>query len=533
MDTLVLVPDLDLVRVEQAIVGCERPGEVRRLQDVRLTRTIRSEHQRLTTVTGDRRGVGQCVRADGNLREALTFRRNLTALINAPGQTRFGVEERRPLRVQLDGVVVFFFVVQIGVGVVLVRGCRCPAALPDGRGGATVGRAQTLVVIDVVVELDRRLFIENRLVKRKAGRLQQAGGRVVVPGAQQRCKAGLGGRRVGVGNAEALAGRTRRGLVEALVLFIRGREEQLVGDDWAGDERAVVLVVDVVFDLRRGRRERQVARRIRHGVDGQEAVPDQAGGAVEIEHRTVEVVGARLHDHVDRAAGEVTVFHVERRGLGRDLLKRFQRDRTAVGGEAAGVQTVVVLRANAVDGDPVAARRGAGDGQTARWAGGARHKVELGQRIAAGDVADVAANRNDSFDIRCADRRARADIGEVRVGLLLGVDGDGRHNVRSFEVQGHAAGVANLQVDVIERLVRELRRLADDLVGAAEAKAADVEHAGGVGDDRRLGARRRVNDQDRRTLHRRASFVQSDAAQGSRRLLRERGRSRKCEQNSA
>ncbi len=124
------------------------------------------------------------------------------------------------------------------------------------------------------------------------------------------------------------------------------------------------------------------------------------------EETAVEGVGARTQDQVERAAGEIAFFDVGRDRLHGHLFDGFERDRTQIGRQAAGVQAEIVVRAHAVDGDAVGARRRAGDIETTRRACAAGIGVKLGQRVAAGGFADITLDRDSAFDRRAAEARA-------------------------------------------------------------------------------------------------------------------------------
>ena len=537
VDALELVAHLQLVAVHEPVVGGEGAGQIGRLQDVGLAELVRAEVDR--GCAAGARGGAACaerIRADREVGEALAFRRQLAPLITAIGHAGFGGQFRRPLRVQLDRVVVLVFRLRIPVGVEAERGGR-GRALGDRREGVTIAGADALVVGEVVVQLDRRLLVVHGLHLIHLTRLQRRRGGIVVPACQGRIDVGSRGigTRGDTGDLveegpEAEARGSRRRHVEAGIFFIGHGEEQPVPDDRAGQEGTVVRVVDVVLDLGGRLQKPDRAVCVRGGRELLKPVPEQAGGPVQVEEGAVEVVAPRLQDHVQGTAGEVAVFHVERGRLDGDLLDGFQGDRAAVGGQAAGVQAVVILRAHAVDGDPVAAGRGAGDVQAARRARAPGHEVKLGQRVAAGNVADVALHRHDLFDVGGLQRGAGAHIGEVRIRLLLAADGHRRDFRGGGEIQGHPTRVAHGQVDVVQGLILQLRSLAEHRVGTADPQAAGVEHAGRVGHQGRLGTGRLVNDRDRHTGDRRTRVVHGDAAQGRGGLLgigcrrKERGR---------
>ncbi len=226
----------------------------------------------------------------------------------------------------------------------------------------TIGEREPLIVGDVEIDLDRVLLVDDRLGqgdragRKRAGegrRFEEAGDGVDVGlgcvylasdnGAPHEGRAQLVERR-----AKAATGGTRGRQVEAGEVFIGRGEEQPVLPDRAGNEAAVILLMDVVGDVDVGLGQRPVADVIARGAIaheriGRQHVPHQARRTEEPEHRPMEIVAARLEDQVQGAAGEVAFLHVEGRGLDGDLLHRFQRDRAAVGRQAAGVEAEVVL----------------------------------------------------------------------------------------------------------------------------------------------------------------------------------------------
>ena len=112
-----------------------------------------------------------------------------------------------------------------------------------------------------------------------------------------------------------------------------------------------------------------------------------------IEGAAVESVGARLGDDVDRAAGELAIFDVERRELDLGFAHRVIGDRgRAARREAGVVEAVDVALRNAVDGEGVAAvvAAEAGDAVRARAAGRGVLAVEADARVDPDDVANVA-----------------------------------------------------------------------------------------------------------------------------------------------
>ena len=133
------------------------------------------------------------------------------------------------------------------------------------------------------------------------------------------------------------AGAERAGvhrLAAILNFFIGAEEPQAVFDDRAAQGRTPVPVLEIaaVDDV---------------AVDG---LAGQAGAVEDTEGRTMKFVRARLGDDVDVTAGELTVFHVERREFHRRLAHRIERDRQVVAVRETGVvQTKAVRIANAVD----------------------------------------------------------------------------------------------------------------------------------------------------------------------------------------
>ncbi|AAK22724.1 hypothetical protein CC_0739 [Caulobacter vibrioides CB15] len=523
----ILVAELDLVVVEAGIVGDERARGVLGLQDVGLTELVRAEVDRrhARRAREGRAGAEGRVGADRDVGEALAHGRQLAALIAAERHARFGRQIRAPARVQLQGVVVLVLRLDVPVGV-QADGVGRGAALPDRAEGVAIGGREAVLVGDVVVDLDRRLLVEDRLDQGHRARLQQRRGRIAVPVGQHRVDVGLAGagsgrdaRNAVEGVGEARADRADARGVGAGELLVGGREEQAVLDDRTRQEDAVVGLGDLVLDL-----PEAAQRRLEHVVvgeaDDRQLVADQTGGALVGEQRAVEVVPARAHDQVQRAAGEVAVLDVEGHGLDRDLLEGLERDRAAVGRQAAGVQAVAVGRAHAVDGDAVGAGRRAGDVETARRTGAAGHEVQIGQRVAAADVTDVALDRHDGVDLVAAQGRARADIGQLAGRRLLrGGDDDFRQFGGGHQGQADALGVADVQEQVAEGLRGEALTRGGDLVGAADAQTARVEGAGLVGHDHLVGAAGHVGDGDGGAGDRRALVIDGDAAHRGRGLL--------------
>ncbi len=525
-DLLALVTALDRMAAH-AIGADERGTVVGRLQDVGLTELVRTEvDDRITRSTAGQRTDGRRIRTDLDAGEALAFRRHLTALIVTPGETRFGRELVGPLGVQLDSVVVFVFRLGVPVGVEIGRGVGGGRTLPQERIGVTVGRRQALTVHDVPVDLDRVLFVLEIGRQRDRTRVQLRRSGIGRPWRQHAVEVGLSewrtrgmGRRIDPDEAGAEARARRAGLDDRGrgVLFVGGGEEQGVLQDRAREEEAVVFV-----------RDEQVQTRghARVGVIQAVVVPGLVTDVVK--SRTVEAVGTRTQDQVQGAAGEIAFFDVRRHGLDGHLFDGFQRDRAEIGRQATGVQAEIVARLDAVDGDAVGARRGAGDIETARRTGAAGVRVELGQRVTARRFADVALVGDDVLDGFVVETRARTGVRQGQVTLARN---DDDLAVRSFHGDVELFLAAQRQVDVRRAAVLQARARDIDFVGAADLQAADFVLALRVRLGDVAGTRRRVDDRHDRAGDRLARRVGDDAAQARSGLLRIDGRRRSRQQS--
>src|SRR4029079_2650904 len=132
-----------------------------------------------------------------------------------------------------------------------------------------------------------------------------------------------------------------------------------------------------------------------------------------IERAAVEPVGTRLGHDVDRAAGELAIFDIERSELDLRLAHRVIGDRSrAAGRETRVVETVNVALRNAVDGEGVetAVAAEAGNAVGTGPAGRDVLAVEADAWVHLDHVADVAVERRRGLQHLLGERRARADL---------------------------------------------------------------------------------------------------------------------------
>ena len=349
-----------------------------------------------------------------------------------------------------------------------------------------VGQRRTVTVVDVPVEAGEVFFIDRRIGNRSAAEIVDA-----VDGA------GDVDDLLVFGLAEAA--HDRRGVranraaaveVHAFEALIGAEEEQRVLDDRAAERQAVTLL----FEFRHEHRA-AFDRVAAHVVVGE----------VE-EHRSRELVGARLGHHVDEAARETAVLRVERRKLDRDLRDGVERERQALRRVAVVVEAETVVEADAVDRHRVEARRGAGALHAVRARRSARRLVEIDARVVADDVLDVAVDRGALGKVFGREDRGGADRDRGSAGLRRG-DHDHVAEVSAAEGEVEVGGRAEVEVNVgdLGGLLAVLRD--GDVVRAANVEAANVERTARRGEHGAGEARARVLDGDRGVASGRAVFV--------------------------
>ena len=170
----------------------------------------------------------------------------------------------------------------------------------------------------------------------------------------------------------------------------------------------------------------------------------QAVVGVAVEGRTLEAVAARTKDNVDRAALEIAFGDVERRNLDRILLDRIERHRATRRRKTAVVEAEVVGELNAVDREPVEAAVIAGDFDRA-----AVGEIHCHEWVAAREVADVAVDRGDAFDLgagKCGDRSGRFLALHAGAG-----DDDVLGSFLARKIDRNAEGFTGAQVQVRNR----------------------------------------------------------------------------------
>ena len=284
--------------------------------------------------------------ADADVREILARRRLLQARVIALREADLGGEGIGPVRVQLQRERLVVLAREVPLRVEAGAAGAEVGALDDARLRLAVGQGGALVIGDVPVEARRVLLVGDRLGQRDAAERE---GRTI--GVGEHIGDGVDIRlchrraaRAVDGGGEACPDGTDGGGVEGLVVLVGERKEQRVLDDRAAEGGAVVVLLDQRLD--RGLLDLGADQIIVQEVR---------------EHRTAELVGALTQHDVDRTAEEVAVLDIEGNRLHRELLDRVDGDRAAAGRQTAGVETEVVLRLHAIDGDAVGSRVGAGD----------------------------------------------------------------------------------------------------------------------------------------------------------------------------
>ena len=259
---------------------------------------------------------------------------------------------------------------------------------------------------------------------------------------------------------DLIGGRRKR--IALGVPFTRDHEEQLVLDDRARQRGAVGFALEIEI-----------------GVDvAADLLTGQAVGILAVEGVAVEIVGAGRQDRVDRTAQEVALAHVIRRDRGAELADRVERHRTAAGGVGVRVEAEVVRNDDAVDREAIVARVDTGEGDRAAAAGGF---LEARERIAAGEIADIAVDRCDAADLALREDRLRAVRRHARARQCRRGDDD----VAAFftlgcgEFDRQVIRLADDGIDVGDRLAAFSAGHFDG-VGAARAKIRDVERTVGV-----------------------------------------------------
>ena len=293
---------------------------------------------------------------------------------------------------------------------------------------------------------------------------------------------------------EALARQAGQLAVAEIGFFIAEEEEQAIADDRTAESGTPALLF------------------IRSTVEigAFDAVALQAVIGIGEEGRTVEVVLARLGDHVDRTAGELAVLNVERREFDRGLADGVvgKRQRVAAG-EGRAVEAEQVGLGDTVNREGVGTVVAAEAGYAIDFI----RTVEADARIDADDVADVAADRGEGFDGFFTEGLARTD------GTLAELDaraGDDDHVFRSGsrstrQREGELAVALQVDEDVFDRLTFVAGRSSGDGIGATRDETIDTERSVGTDAERAAGAGASVGDDDLRARKRRAPFVGDEA----------------------
>ena len=350
---------------------------------------------------------------DRDLADSQSADRQLGGFSFLVADPQFGREGVRPLRVQLSVPGREALILDILAGFQRQPRLRGRAAVNEGRRGRTVergagrlleGHGQPVVGVDVPVDfrkvllvLDGRRHIDERtgfIAVARLGALPE----------------GFDGRSGDARNRICEAGVDRTFVQRELrlKLFVRREEEQGVADDRTAQGGAPGLFVEDAVIVLAGA-ETVAARAVTPVPVAQQAVV-----RLLIEGRAREGVGAGLGDGVDRTADEAVVDDAEGRHRNVQSLNGVDGDRRPLGGIAVAVQAELVVLANAVDGELVLARIGAGERQGVFVRGVKRHK-----RIEARDVLRITADRGGGGDVARAVVRAGA-VAEVVGEALAG-----------------------------------------------------------------------------------------------------------------
>ena len=277
--------------------------------------------------------------------------------------------------------------------------------------------------------------------------------------------------------------------------FIGDGEEQAILDDRAGDLRGV----DLRFEI----------------ADAQHAAGVVATQLVRIVIGTAqsgEAVGTRLQLGVDGAALEEALADIHRRHFHREFADGIQRHRAAGGNQAAGFEAEGVAKGHAVHGETVETVVLAGNRD-----GPAVGGIDVHQRIAGGQVADVAVDVGHAGDVARGQHGGSAGADGDGAALAGGRHGDGatgrrQHDFHALRRAGHQA-VQRVGGSVIAR------GFDGDAVGAAEAQAGGVEFAVGARGLHDAGARRGVDHGHSGASDRLRLFIDDRAANGRRGFL--------------
>ena len=293
---------------------------------------------------------------------------------------------------------------------------------------------------------------------------------------------------------EALARQAGQLAVAEIGFFVAEEEEQAIADDRTAERGAPALLF------------------IRSTVEigAFDAVALQTVIGIGEEGRTVEVVLARLGDHVDRAARELAVLNVERREFDRGFADGVigKRQRIAAG-EGRAVEAEQVGLGDTVDREGIGTVVAAEAGYAVDFV----RTVEADARIDADDVADVAADRRKGFygffteglawtdgTLAELDARARNDDHVLR---------SGSRSVRQRECE--LAVALQVDEDVFDRLAFVAGCSGGDRVGATRDETIDAERSVATDAERAAGAGAGVGDDDLRARKRRARFVGDEA----------------------
>ena len=230
-----------------------------------------------------------------------------------------------------------------------------------------------------------------------------------------------------------------------------GEEEVLVAHDRAADAAAVL--VEVIRALRHRHAGRVLADDVEVVLGAILLV------AIELEDRPIEVVRARLRDHVDHGAAGAAVLGGVAVGVDLELLHGVLAElvrRAAGAGAAEGLAEEGVVVVGAVDDDAVqrAALAGEADVAAARILDHARRGQDEVDEVAAvdGEVLDrlVVDDRGD-FRLRRLDERGRRGdghgLGDAR--LHPEVERDGRADVDHDAVELHRLEAGELAADAV------------------------------------------------------------------------------------